>query len=151
MTFHTFGRSDLKVRAHPELDAWIVRRILAGAHPKAIAAASGGAISLRTAYRWRHVTGIEEVRVGDHVATFVLRSGQAPTRITPWEHKPTSARVSKRLGGIRCGLWMPVARARCARFAGHKSQCNSPEHLENNARHAKAQRDQRRRQRQAAA
>jgi hypothetical protein len=151
VTFHSFGRSDLIIRS-PYLDAWIVRRLLAGAHPRAIAAATAGAISERTAYRWkRDVRGIEEVRVGDHVATFVLRRDQPPTRVTPWLHKPVSARVSKRLGGIRCEAWMPHNQEPCARFAGHRGQHNSAARMVNAAEAERRKRDQLRRQRQRVA
>jgi len=70
----------------PELDEWIIRRIVAGYHPKAIVAACDGAISERTAYRWRKlIRGLTVVEVDGYRATFVLRRGQPPSRISVWE------------------------------------------------------------------
>lgn len=151
MSLGDYGRSDAQVRAHPDLDVWLARRVLAGMHPKAIAAAAGGALSVRTAYRWRRdLRGITEVQVGEHVATFILRDGLPPTRITPWAARPTSVRRARAMRGIRCGAWMPIAQARCARFAGHRSQCKHRNALDDAARAERAKRAAVRRARQRA-
>lgn len=133
MSLLTYGRGDSRPRAHPDLDVWLARRILARMTPKAIVVASGDAISLRTAYRWqRTLVGIEEVRIGEHVATFAIRRECAPTRLTPWEWKPASVAVAK-MHGIRCGKWMPLNAEPCARLSGHRSTCKSRAAVENAA------------------
>lgn len=131
MTLGAYGRNDHRI--HPDLDEWVVRRVLAGMHPKALVAAAGGAVSLRTAYRWKHdIVGVEQVQVGEYRASYVLRRDAPPTRITAWESKPVVLAVS-RLSGIRCGLWMPFNREFCARFSGHRTNCKSRAALENAA------------------
>ena len=73
--------------AHTVVDVWAVRRMLHGMHPIAVAVAAG--VSIRTAYRWRNdVVGLEEVTIGAHSATFVLRRDKPPMRLTPWRRKP---------------------------------------------------------------
>lgn len=144
-------RSYGPIRAHEALDAWLVRRLLSGVHPRAIAAASGGAMSLRTAYRWRReIRGLEEVRVGEHVATFVLRDGHPPTRIEPWRDHPSSVRRARAMQGIRCGAWMPIVREPCARFSGHRSQCKGRSALDDAARVERDRRGEVRRAKQRA-
>ena len=67
----------------PRFDAWLVRRLLAGMHPSALAVAGG--ISVRSAYRWRRdVLAMEDVRVGEHVATYVVRRDKTPIRVSRW-------------------------------------------------------------------
>ena len=69
------------------VDVWALRRMLHGMHPVAVASAAG--VSLRTAYRWRNdVAGLEEVAIGTHSATFVIRHDKPPMRLTPWRRKP---------------------------------------------------------------
>jgi hypothetical protein len=136
----------------PDLDAWIVRRLLAGAHPKALVAATGGTVSLRTAYRWkREIRGITEVQVGEHAATFVVREGRPPIRVTDWRPKPRSVRRARAMNGTRCGRWMPIANTACGRFAGHRSQCSARMAMDANAQAERAKRAARRRERQQAA
>lgn len=77
-------------RSHRALDAWLAGRIMAGWHPRAIVAACDGAMSERTAYRWRkRLTGTAIVRVGDHVALFAILRDAPPIRLGQWE--PVSA------------------------------------------------------------
>lgn len=72
-------------QAHPEFDLWLAQRLLAGWHPKAIVAASDNRINVRTAYRWaRDLLRLEEVLVGGYVATFAIRRGSPPSRLTEW-------------------------------------------------------------------
>lgn len=69
----------------PAIDLWLAARILAGMAPKAIVVASGGAFSLRTAYRWkRALVALVEIEVGGYVATYAIRRDQAPGRLTTW-------------------------------------------------------------------
>lgn len=87
--FGRFRLADWPKRTHPEIDAWICRRILAGIHPRAVVVALDGRITLRTAYRWKAaLIGLEEVTIGGWRATFALRRGQGPTRITEWRRVP---------------------------------------------------------------
>lgn len=76
--------SDSPVTA-PAVDAWVLRRIGGGWSAQAVRAATGNAISLRTAYRWiADFVRIEDIRVGDHEAAFAIRRGKSPIRIEPW-------------------------------------------------------------------
>lgn len=64
-------------------DPWIVRRVLAGWSPTAIAVAAG--VSKRTAYRWiREIEAVEEVRIGSFVASFAICRTRPPFRLEPW-------------------------------------------------------------------
>jgi hypothetical protein len=68
-----------------QLDVWLAARLLAGMHPKAVAVASGGAITWRTAYRWRRaLLGLREVELDGYTATFAIRRDFPPSRLTPW-------------------------------------------------------------------
>jgi len=70
----------------PSIDAWMARRILAGWTPKAIVAAAGDSISLRTVYRWkRDLLALEEVTVDGWTATFVRRRYKPPCRVSAWK------------------------------------------------------------------
>lgn len=67
------------------MDTWLVRRLLAGWTPQAVATASAGRVSVRTVYRWRKsLMGVETVRVGRHLADFALRRRRTPIRISDW-------------------------------------------------------------------
>lgn len=67
----------------PAFDPWLLRRMLAGMSPKALAIA--GEMSVRTAYRWRsEMVSVEEVTVGGYKATYVLRRTKPPIRVTSW-------------------------------------------------------------------
>lgn len=72
--------------SRPAIDLWLAARILGGMHPKAVVVASGNAISLRTAYRWkRALLALEEVQIGDYRAVYAIRRGQGPARLSMWE------------------------------------------------------------------
>lgn len=72
--------------ARPQVDVWVAHRLLAGMHPKALAVAVDGALSIRTIYRWkRALVALEVVELAGMQATFAIRRGQAPARITAWE------------------------------------------------------------------
>lgn len=64
-------------------DAWAIDRLRAGWHPKAVAIAVG--ISVRTAYRWRKAAGVETIGIGGWSATFIIRDGQHPVRVSDWQ------------------------------------------------------------------
>lgn len=67
------------------VDRWLLERITAGWTPEAIVAASGGRVSTRTVYRWRHdFIRCEEVSIGVYAATFAIRRGKPPIRVSPW-------------------------------------------------------------------
>lgn len=69
----------------PAIDLWLAARILGGMAPKAVVVASGGAFTLRTAYRWRRaLVALEVVEVGGFAATYAIRRGQEPARLTTW-------------------------------------------------------------------
>lgn len=69
----------------PALDRWLAERVLAGWKPAALVVASGGTFTMRTAYRWRaQLVRLEDIVIGDHVATFAIRRTQPPVRIEPW-------------------------------------------------------------------
>ncbi len=69
----------------PHIDAWLAARVLAGMSPRALVVASGGAMCVRTAYRWRRaLLGLEEVELSGYRATFAIRRDAPPARITPW-------------------------------------------------------------------
>lgn len=129
---------------HHELTPETVHIVLRARRPHDIVAATG--VSLRTAYRWkRDVEGIVEVVAGGFRAMFVLRRGLPPARLTAWEKAP-AANV-RPMRGKRCGRWMPLAGAPCARFEGHSPKCATRENLSNRVAH---QRESRARERRAA-
>ncbi len=85
-----YTRADEPERTHPYFDEWLAGRVLAGWGAKAIVAASGGAFSERTAYRWkRELVRLETVRVGGHEATFAIRRFRPPTRLSAWRLSTT--------------------------------------------------------------
>jgi hypothetical protein len=67
-----------------ELGRAAAEDLIAGRSPTLVARESG--MSVRTAYRWRaQLVGIESVCVGGWVATFAIRRGKPPSRISAWE------------------------------------------------------------------
>lgn len=69
----------------PGIDLWLAARILAGMAPKALVVASGNAISLRTAYRWkRALVSLEEVQIGEYRAVYAIRRDAGPARLSLW-------------------------------------------------------------------
>lgn len=65
------------------IDPWLARRIEAGWHPRAVAAAGG--ISLRTAYRWKAaLVEVRDVEVAGYVAAFAVRRDAVPVRLEAW-------------------------------------------------------------------
>lgn len=68
--------------ATPRLDTYAARRAAAGWTPKAIAAAAG--VSLRAAYRYRDITAVQTVRVGDQEADFAIWKVGPPSRVSEW-------------------------------------------------------------------
>jgi hypothetical protein len=70
------------------IDVWLLGRLLAGWTPRAVAVASAGRISLRTAYRWRKaIMSIETVRVGPYEAEFAVRRRRGPIRVSEWRRR----------------------------------------------------------------
>lgn len=68
-----------------QIEPWIARRVVAGMAPRALVAATGGAISLRTAYRWRaSIVRLEDVDIDGWRATFAIRRNDPPTRLSKW-------------------------------------------------------------------
>ena len=71
-------------RAIPELTIGAAHRLLAGVHPKIVAAEHG--MSIRTAYRWRRgLRAAETVTIDGWTATFARFAGRPPVRISAWE------------------------------------------------------------------
>ena len=68
--------------ARTKLDAYLAKRAGAGWLPKALAVAGG--VSLRTAYRYRDVVGVQTVRVGDQEADFAIWKVGPPSRLSEW-------------------------------------------------------------------
>ena len=87
---HTVSRFNDSASNAPLVDEWLVRRLAAGWSAQALAAASDGRMSVRTAYRWRRdFDRLETVTVGSHRATFLVRRrGLPPVRISAWEPAP---------------------------------------------------------------
>lgn len=76
---------DAPAAHRPAIDEWIAMRLLAGMHPKAVVVASGHVMALRTAYRWkRELVALEVVEPDGRQATFAIRRGVPPARISPW-------------------------------------------------------------------
>ncbi len=68
-----------------KVDEWVAGRLLAGMHPKAVAVASCGRLSERSAYRWKKaLLGLEVVEIAGQQATFAIRRGYPPARISEW-------------------------------------------------------------------
>lgn len=85
MTQIGLGRYVGGVRNTPAFDVWLLHRVQAGWSAQAIATASGGLVSVRSAYRWKaEFVRFEEVRVGNHVAMFAIRRTRPPARIEAW-------------------------------------------------------------------
>lgn len=88
-----YDRFDL-ARQEPVIDVWLAKRILAGWTPQAIAKASCGSVSTRTAYRWKaELVALEEVSVDGWTAWFARRRRQPPKRISAWT-RVAAARVA---------------------------------------------------------
>ena len=86
-----YTRADEPERTHPYFHEWLARRVLAGYSAKAIVAASGGAFSERTAYRWkRDLVRLETVCLGGFEATFAIRRSHPPTRLSSWRRLSTA-------------------------------------------------------------
>ena len=76
------GRYDT-VRQRPALDEWMSRRLFSGWTNQAVATACG--VSVRTVQRWRaSLVSLEDVVVDGYVATFALRRGRPPARVSAW-------------------------------------------------------------------
>jgi hypothetical protein len=65
-----------------QLTPFVARRAGRKWAAQAIAVAAG--VSLRTAYRYLKAKRTEDIQVGDHIATFVVREGMPPARISEW-------------------------------------------------------------------
>lgn len=66
-----------------QLDTWTARRLIAGMSPKAAAVAGG--MSVRSAYRWKKaLVELRIVELGGMEATFAIRRGGPPARISEW-------------------------------------------------------------------
>lgn len=68
--------------ATPRGNASAARQAVVGWHPQAIAVATG--VSLRTAYRYRDVIGVQTVQVGDQEADFAIWKVGPPSRLSEW-------------------------------------------------------------------
>lgn len=79
------GRFEHPSAHGPALDAWALRKLLAGWSPRAVVAAVDGRITVRTAYRWRAaVLSVETLRVGAWEADYAIRRNAPPARISAW-------------------------------------------------------------------